>query len=654
VSENYQRLGNFVLLEKLNAGGMAEVYLGKSIGANGVNKFFAIKRILPQYADTREFIDMFKEEAKIAVNLDHGNVVSIIEFKADKNQLYLVMDYVQGQNLRQLLQQKKKKNLELNLPFIAYIIKEVASGLEHAHKCVDKSSGKSLNIIHRDMSPQNIMISYEGEVKIVDFGIAKAETAGDSTKVGTLKGKFSYMSPEQAEGQIVDQVTDLFSLGIILWELIADDRLFIANNEVNILKRIKECDIPDIRRVVPTVPPELEKIVKKALMKEKAQRYQTAGELIKDLTRFLNKEYPDFTRTDFATFMKFLFEEDYKANQNQLVKYAKIQMEAIPNPPQQQQYESALSRTFNAGNLPNKTDGPPKGLLESTMHSVVKPNKSQIDGAIKSEVKKSNLTQAFQKISPPPNKNNSNVSKIYNFSKTGGAPAISGGANTGGLSPNQTQIRYRSKKSTSLDGFSKFLISLFVIGGIGFANFKFRWFKMPFLNTTKTQTTDSPAPGAIEQPSKDPPIGKLIVHIHSTPGKARIFLNSKDMNLYTPSAIEVEPNVPFSITLLSNGYLPYTTRSIASTNGQKLTATLQQIPIGYVNITVAMAGVDTVIFVNGLRLQEKPPINRYPVPANTQVTIRAEHAFSQTSAETTITVGKDEKKDVELILNPTK
>jgi serine/threonine-protein kinase len=642
VSENYQRLGNFVLLEKLNAGGMAEVYLAKSIGASGVNKFFAIKRILPQYADNREFIDMFKEEAKIAVNLDHSNVVSIIDFKADKNQLYLVMDYVQGQNLRQVLQQKKKKNLELNLPFIVYIVREVAAGLEHAHKCMDKTSGKALNIIHRDMSPQNIMVSYDGAVKIVDFGIAKAETAGESTKVGTLKGKFSYMSPEQAEGQIVDQLTDIFSLGIILWELIADDRLFIANNEVNILKRIKECDIPDIRRVVPTIPPELEKIVKKALMKDKTLRYQNSGELIKDLTRFLNKEYPDFTKTDFATFVTFLFEDEYKANQNQLVKYAKIQLESLPNTPQQQQYETALSRTFSVNNA--SKDGPPKGMVDQTHHSVVKPSKALIDGNIKSEIKKSNLTQAFQKNAPPPpvNKNNSSVSKIYNFSKSG-SPGTSVG-------PAPTQIRYKSKSKSPFDGLSKLLTLIVLAAGLGYgivhSKFIKRW--PPWAATTVAPPQPSPTTGTIDNASTD--ASKFMVYIQSNPGKARIYLNSKDTGLFTPSNIEVEPNSPFTITLLADGYLPYTGRYTATFNGQKLSATLMQISIGYLNITVVNAGVDTVIFVNGLRLQEKPPINRYPVPAGTPVKIRVEHAFSQTSAETTVTVGKDEKKDVELIL----
>jgi serine/threonine-protein kinase len=484
------------------------------------------------------------------------------------------------------------------------------------------------------------MISYEGEVKIVDFGIAKAETANDSTKVGTLKGKFSYMSPEQAEGQIVDQATDIFSLGIILWELIADDRLFIANNEVNILKRIKECDIPDIRRIAPTIPQELEKIVKKSLMKDKALRYQNAGEIIKDLTRFLNKEYPDFTKTDFATFVTFLFEEDHKLNQLQLVKYSKIQLESVPNSNTPQQQDTALSKTINVNNAPK--EGLIKGLFDQSQHSVVKPNKTQVDGAIKLDPKRANLTPPLPKTTPTINKNNSSVSKIYNFSKSGSPNTSIGQA--------PTQIRYKSKSKSPFEGASKLLSFIFVLGGLSYGIFHLKAVKRwsPWATNNLGVPQPSPVTGAIDNASTDS--SKFMVYIQSNPGKARIYLNSKDTSLFTPSTVEVEPNNPFTITLLAEGYLPFTGRYTATFNGQKLSATLSQISIGYVNITVVNAGVDTVIFVNGLRLQEKPPINRYPVPAGTPVKIRVEHAFSQTSAETTVTVGKDEKKDVELIL----
>ncbi|RYZ78767.1 MAG: serine/threonine protein kinase, partial [Proteobacteria bacterium] len=224
MSQQLEQFGKYLLLEKLASGGMAEVYLAKSVGAVGVNKFVAVKRILPQYSQSREYIDMFKEEAKIAVNLNHGNVVSIYDFGVEHEQFYLVMEYVEGRNLRQIINEMKKSNVQFSTDQIVFIMKEVAAGLDHAHRCIDGSTGRPLNITHRDMSPQNIMVSFEGETKIIDFGIAKAETQVEATKAGTLKGKFGYMSPEQADGMPIDLRTDIFSLGIVLWELLANDR----------------------------------------------------------------------------------------------------------------------------------------------------------------------------------------------------------------------------------------------------------------------------------------------------------------------------------------------------------------------------------------------------------------------------------------------
>ena len=211
-----EQFGKYILLEKLATGGMAEVYLAKSTGANGVNKILAIKRILPQFSENREFIDMFKEEAKIAVNLNHSNVVSIFDFGIEKKQFFLVMEHVEGKNLRQIINELKRVSVSFTIEQVVYMIKEVAAGLDHAHRCIDGSTGRPLNITHRDMSPQNIMLSFDGEVKIIDFGIAKAETQLEVTKAGTLKGKFGYMSPEQAEGQPVDLRTDIFSWLVFL------------------------------------------------------------------------------------------------------------------------------------------------------------------------------------------------------------------------------------------------------------------------------------------------------------------------------------------------------------------------------------------------------------------------------------------------------
>ncbi|MCB0385459.1 MAG: serine/threonine protein kinase, partial [Bdellovibrionales bacterium] len=318
-----------ILLEKLAAGGMAEVFLARSPGAGGIGKFVAIKRILPQFSDSQEFIDMFKDEAKIAINLSHSNIVSIYEFGVEKAQFFLVMDYVEGRNLRQILNKMKKANTQFSIDQIVYVCKEVAAGLDHAHRCLDGTTGKPLNITHRDMSPQNVMVSYEGEVKIVDLGIAKAESQLETTRAGTLKGKFGYMSPEQAEGQPVDLRTDIFSLGIVLWELLANDRLFIANNEINTLRKIRDCQVPSLRKINPNIHAELERIVQKALARDRNLRYQTAAAMHRDLNRYLNRQFPDFSPHDYSVFVKTLFADEILETRRRLIEYAKVSFDSL-------------------------------------------------------------------------------------------------------------------------------------------------------------------------------------------------------------------------------------------------------------------------------------------------------------------------------------
>lgn len=329
----YESFGKYVLLEKLATGGMAEVFLARGTGAGGIGKFFAVKRILPQYADSPEFIEMFKDEAKIAINLNHSNIVSIHEFGVEKGQFFIVMDYVEGRNLRQILNKMKKSNLQFSIDQIVYVVKEVCAGLDHAHRCIDGTTGKPLNITHRDMSPQNVMVSFEGEVKIVDFGIAKAESQIETTRAGTLKGKFGYMSPEQAEGQAVDLRTDIFSLGIVLWELLANDRLFVANNEINTLRKIRDCQIPSLRKINPNIHTELERIVQKALARDRNLRYQTGAALHRDLNRFLNRQYPDFSPQDFAVFIKSVFADEILSLRKRLVEYSKVNLTISLNIP---------------------------------------------------------------------------------------------------------------------------------------------------------------------------------------------------------------------------------------------------------------------------------------------------------------------------------
>lgn len=678
MSESFERLGNYILLEKINAGGMAEVYLSKSIGANGVNKFLAIKRILPQFADNREFIEMFKEEAKIAVNLDHNNVVSIIDFKASQNQLYIVMEHVQGQNLRQILQQKKKKGLSLSLDFIVYVIREVAAGLEHAHRCVDKATGRPLNIIHRDMSPQNIMISYDGEVKIVDFGIAKAEAAGEATRVGTLKGKFSYMSPEQAEGLIIDQVSDIFSLGIILWELIADDRLFVANNEMNILKRIKECDVPDLRRVNPTVPAELERIVKKTLMKDKLQRYQSAADLQKDLTRFLNREYPDFTPSDFSTFMKFLFESEYSSAQERMVNYAKLDFGSLNELNEQTQFTA-----INGAKNPPLLQAPEDELPGDDANLEAQLREMQMDYAPPPEipglkrVQNDSQDSQFAPTEVMP-KNGTQKNTLTDFPINVGLKQSSNGrkpkraeihfANRSGVT--STGIRYKAPAkpptSEAAQAISSMVMIILVGGLVYLASPKSlrnqingvvrnTLAKINGKDVNKETPVDKNRPPTVPNPAIQGSTTEASnmsyrILIKSNPGRARIYVNEADKGVTTPANIEVPARTPFTLTLLADGYLQYITRITPERDGQEVVADLVPVAFGYITINVLNAGIDTKIYVDNLELADRPPISKYPIQAGKPIKIKAYHKFSGTMAEQTVTIRNGEKKTIDLIL----
>ncbi len=316
-----KKFGKFKLLKQVARGGMAEIFLGCAGTLESAHKFVVIKRILLAHSHNKEFNKMFQNEGKIAVNLNHSNICSIYEFGIENDQYFICMEYISGRNMRQLIKKLKSQKKNLSVAMCAYIMKYVCNGLDYAHNCTDSITGQPLNIIHRDISPQNIMVSFNGDVKVIDFGIAKIDDS-ESTKVGVLKGKFEYMSPEQARGKALDRQTDIFSLGNVLWELLAGRKLFIGSNEIQLLKKIRECQIPDLKKINPNVPDRLIQIVNKALSANKNLRYKTVAEMGNDISVFLNKTYPDFTNTDFSSFIKEVYVEEILEERQNLKKYS--------------------------------------------------------------------------------------------------------------------------------------------------------------------------------------------------------------------------------------------------------------------------------------------------------------------------------------------
>ncbi|MCX6113333.1 MAG: serine/threonine protein kinase [Proteobacteria bacterium] len=313
-----ERFGDYYLIDRIAVGGMAEIWRAKTVGLEGFERNVAIKCILPSFTQNPEFNSMFIDEARIASTLTHSNIVRITNFGVIDNKYYHEMEFVDGRNLRQILQKCKEEHVSFPIDSACYIVSEICKGLHYAHTKHDSVTNEPLNIIHRDMSPQNIMISYEGEIKIIDWGIAKAKGKIEETRAGVLKGKFGYMSPEQAEGEELDLRSDIFSVGIILYELVTGERLFVADSEVNTLKKIKEGVIPLPSRVNPDVDKELEVIVLRALARPRIERYQTCYDLYDDLVKYLHKKFPAYNSLKLSKFIKETFSNEIIADRKRI------------------------------------------------------------------------------------------------------------------------------------------------------------------------------------------------------------------------------------------------------------------------------------------------------------------------------------------------
>lgn len=285
-SEPVIEFGEYSLEERIGLGGMAEVWKARRQGVEGFEKRVAIKKILPQPAENQDFVDMFIDEAKLAAQLNHKNITHIYDLGKVDDDYFIAMEYVEGQNLRHLLDAGRKRDKPLPAGLALYIASRIADALDYAHRSKDFNNTE-LGLVHRDVSPQNVLISYEGDIKLCDFGIAKAVSKISTTQMGALKGKLQYMSPEQAWGRPIDPRSDIFSTGTLLFEMLTGERLFTGESELAVLEAVRECETPE--RVIqdPAIPSRVKGLLLKALAKETDERYETAGELLGGLEELL-------------------------------------------------------------------------------------------------------------------------------------------------------------------------------------------------------------------------------------------------------------------------------------------------------------------------------------------------------------------------------
>ena len=301
--------GKYYLLERINVGGMAEVFKAKTVGVEGFERIVALKRILPSIAEDEEFITMFIDEAKIAVQLQHANIAQIFDLGKVDDSYFIALEYVNGRDLRGIFDDLRKQGQVMPMPQVCYLIMQLCEGLDYAHNKRD-AQGRDLNLVHRDVSPQNVLIGYEGEVKLIDFGIAKAAGKASKTQAGILKGKFGYMSPEQVRGLPIDRRSDIFALGIILYEMLTGERLFVGESDFSTLEKVRNVEIVPPSSFNSAIPEKLERIVLKALEKNVEDRYQNAIDLHDDLQLFMHSVGQFSSRKDLSAWLKRVFPVD--------------------------------------------------------------------------------------------------------------------------------------------------------------------------------------------------------------------------------------------------------------------------------------------------------------------------------------------------------
>ena len=551
------KFGKYKLLKSIAKGGMAEIFLACIGSMRSAKKFVVIKRILPHQTNNKEFSKMFQNEGKVASNLNHSHIAVIHEFGLLNNQYFICMEYISGRNLRQLMKKLQAQKKKMSLETAVYIIKTACLGMDYAHNCIDSSTGQPFNVIHRDISPQNIMVGFNGDIKVIDFGIAKIDNS-ETTRVGVLKGKFEYMSPEQVQGKEMDRQTDIFSLGNVLWELLAERKLFIGTEPMQLLRKIKSCHIPDLKSINPHLPDDIVKITHKALHPNKNIRYKTMQEMGDDLSLFLNKNYPQFTQNSFISFLRRVYKEEIIEERNLLKSYNKeldrtMQKDVVRF---MQEENARYSGTFTAKSRGGEeeaydeertvTQGKTPGPVDITEIKF----EDRLDEEVGAQPKKSLLD-------------------TQDFFKTGSVELSSVSEEINSYKPwlnNSQKVVHRSKakargKTNSLMSAVKYLCYTAVLAGVLFFGMHFfksgkiqnlAYFQKFFPETKKP--LPKKAPRSPSSPRKNISKG-VSVFISTTPSGASIFINGREIDDVTPLIVKAPHNKPLQLTLKKKGFM---------------------------------------------------------------------------------------------------
>ncbi|MES1207471.1 MAG: protein kinase, partial [Pseudomonadota bacterium] len=362
--------GKYYLLERINVGGMAEVFRAKAFGVEGFERLVAVKKILPNIAEDEEFIAMFIDEAKIAVQLQHANIAQIFDLGKVEDSFFIALEFVRGRDLRAMFDRLRHRHESMPTAQACFIVMQVCEGLDYAHNKRD-GQGQELHLVHRDISPQNVLVGFEGEIKLIDFGIAKAAGKASKTQAGILKGKFGYMSPEQVRGLPIDRRSDIFSVGIVLYELLTGERLFMGESDFSTLEKVRNVEIVPPSSYNKAIPEELERIALKALAKDPEDRYQNAIDLHDDLQAFLYTKGDLYSRKDLAAWMKKMFPAEIEEENTKAEQFRQIVAPGAPGP-----RKTMIGTGLAAAGLPGASGGPSTSQATSKQNNMAKRGSS--------------------------------------------------------------------------------------------------------------------------------------------------------------------------------------------------------------------------------------------------------------------------------------
>ncbi len=491
--------GKFLLKEMIASGGMAEIFKAVGMTVAGTRQGLAIKRILPQYSKDDEFIKLLVDEAKLMVFLNHPNIVPLIEFGKVEDSYYIAMDYIEGTTLKGLYQRVREKGEQVPINIVLHVVREVGTGLAYAHRKIDKN-GRPLQIVHRDISPSNILISFDGEVKITDFGISKASNQTHRTEIGVIRGKTGYMSPEQTmPAATIDHRSDLYSLGIIFFELLTGTRLYKADNIPEALKLIRKSEIPSVMDLRSQIKPQLEAIVRRVLAADVKDRYQSGEEFVDSINEYLTRYSPGgravrVTYTDLVAFMRKYFEDE---------------MEPATRPAIREDFPDAISTASKVDLRTTGTAVYPHSSKAARLQTIAaNPLFDMQDSPDSSLSKKMDLPHKSTTIKTSEEVTDAEQLFVGNWLLKG--------------------IRNLKK--------ALWILSLLVVGGGAIAFFKFQnqW---PGQKVTQVQN-----------------LSRVEIMVESDPPGAEIYLNDQLQSVRTPSKLSVPEGKNIKLTLNKPGY----------------------------------------------------------------------------------------------------